>query len=109
MRAAAVLTTVGTEEQANLIAGELVSRGLAACVNVVPGVRSVYRWQGEVVSDGELLLIAKIRESDFEAVAAAIRELHSYDQPEVLALPVSAGDPGYLAWIAEVTDRDGEG
>lgn len=109
MRAAAVLTTVGTEEQANLIAGELVARGLAACVNVVPGVRSVYRWQGEVVTDGELLLVAKIREEDFEAVRAAIRELHSYDQPEVLALPVSAGDPGYLAWIAEVTDRGGDG
>lgn len=109
MRAAAVLTTVGTEEQASLIAGELVARRLAACVNIVPGVRSVYRWQGEVVSDGELLLIAKIREGDFEAVRAAIRELHPYDQPEVLALPVSAGDPGYLAWIAESTDRDAEG
>ncbi|HEX6199687.1 MAG TPA: divalent-cation tolerance protein CutA [Thermoanaerobaculia bacterium] len=109
MRAAAVLTTVGTEEQANLIAGELVARRLAACVNIVPGVRSVYRWQGEVVSDGELLLIAKIREDDFEAVRAAIRELHSYDQPEVLALPVGQGDPGYLGWIAESTDRDGEG
>ena len=106
MRAAAVLTTVGTEEQANRIAGELVGRGLAACVNIVPGVRSVYRWQGDVVTDGELLLIAKIREEDFEAVRSAIRELHSYDQPEVLALPVSAGDPGYLAWIAESTDRN---
>jgi periplasmic divalent cation tolerance protein len=105
MRAAAVLTTVGTEEQANRIAQELVARRLAACVSIVPGVRSVYRWQGEVVSDGEFLLIAKTREGDFEAVRAAIRELHSYDVPEILALPVGQGDPDYLDWIAESTDR----
>lgn len=105
MKVAAVVTTVGTEEQANLIASELIARRLAACVNIVPGVRSVYRWQGKIASDAELLLIAKIRESDFEAVAEAIQELHSYDVPEILTFDVGRGDPDFLAWIIASTDK----
>ncbi|HUP42726.1 MAG TPA: divalent-cation tolerance protein CutA, partial [Thermoanaerobaculia bacterium] len=81
MRAAAVVTTVGTEEQANLIAREIIARRQAACVNIVPGVRSIYRWQGKICSDAEFLLIAKTLESEFDAVAATIRELHSYELP----------------------------
>ena len=105
MRVAAVVTTVGTEEQANLIARELIARRLAACVNIVPGVRSVYRWQGKIASDTEYLLIAKIRENEFEPVAAAIKELHSYDVPEILTFDVGRGDPDFLAWIAASTDK----
>jgi periplasmic divalent cation tolerance protein len=105
MRVTAVVTTVGTEEQANLIARELIARRLAACVNIVPGVRSVYRWQGKIASDAELLLIAKTREEDFERVSAAIKELHSYDVPEILTFDVGRGDPDFLAWIAASTDR----
>lgn len=105
MRVTAVVTTVGTEEQANLIARELIARRLAACVNIVPGVRSVYRWQGKIASDAELLLIAKTREEDFEPVSAAIKELHSYDVPEILTFDVGRGDPDFLAWIAASTDR----
>lgn len=108
MRVTAVVTTVGTEEQANLVARELIARRLAACVNIVPGVRSVYRWQRKIVSDTEYLLIAKIRESEFELVAAAIKELHSYDLPEILTFDVGRGDADFLAWIAASTDREAE-
>lgn len=108
MRATAVITTVGTEDEANLLARELIARRQAACVNIVPGVRSVYRWQGKIVSDGEFLLIAKTPESEFEAVAATIRELHSYDVPEILTFDVGRGDPEFLAWIASATDKEAE-
>lgn len=106
MRATAVITTAGTEDEANLLARELIARRQAACVNIVPGVRSVYRWQGKIVSDGEFLLIAKTPESEFEAVAATIRELHSYDVPEILTFDVGRGDPEFLAWIASATDKE---
>lgn len=100
MSAIVVLSTAGSPEQADLLARELVTRGLAACVNVVPGIRSTYRWQGKICQDGELLLVIKTLEGQFERVREAIRELHSYDLPEVIALPVRQGDPSYLEWIA---------
>lgn len=105
MRATAVVTTVGTEEQANLIARELIARRQAACVNIVPGVRSIYRWQGKIANDTEYMLIAKTRDTEFEAVAATIRELHSYDVPEILSWDVGRGDPEFLAWIFSSTDK----
>lgn len=108
MRATAVVTTVGTEEQANLIARELIARRQAACVNIVPGIRSVYRWQGKIVSDAEFLLIAKTPESEYEAVAATIRELHSYDLPEILTFDVGRGDPDFLEWIVSATDKEAD-
>ena len=105
MGAIIVVTTVGNEEQAFLIAHELVARRLAACVNVLPGVRSVYRWQGKICRDGEHLLMVKTLESEREAVAAAIRELHSYELPEILSFDVGAGDERFLAWIADSVDK----
>lgn len=108
MRATAVVTTVGTEEQANLIARELIARRQAACVNIVPGIRSVYRWQAKIVSDAEFLLIAKTPESEYEAVAATIRELHSYDLPEILTFDVGRGDPDFLEWIVSATDKEAD-
>jgi periplasmic divalent cation tolerance protein len=105
MAAIVVMTTVGNEEQAFTIARELVARRLAACVNVLPGVRSVYRWQGKICRDGEHLLIVKTLDSEREAVTAAIRELHSYELPEILAFDVGAGDERFLAWIAESVDK----
>ncbi|HEV8237886.1 MAG TPA: divalent-cation tolerance protein CutA [Thermoanaerobaculia bacterium] len=105
MGAIVVITTVGDEEQALLIARELVARRLAACVNVLPGIRSVYRWQGKICRDGEHLLIVKTLESEREAVAAAIRALHSYELPEILSFPVGAGDERFLAWIADSVDK----
>jgi len=105
MNAIVTITAVRDEEQALLIARELVARRLAACVNVVPGIRSVYRWQGKISDDGEYLLIVKTLESEREAVAATIRELHSYELPEVLSFTASGGDERFLAWIADSVDK----
>ena len=96
---AVVLSTAGTEDEASRIASALVERRLAACVNVVPGVSSTYRWQGAVQTDREWLLVVKTRRDRFEAVRAAIRELHSYEVPEIVMLDIADGDAAYLAWI----------
>ena len=106
MRATAVVTTVGTEEQANVLARELVARRQAACVNIVPGIRSIYRWQGKICNDGEYLLIAKTLESEYRAVAATIQELHPYDVPEILTFDVGRGEEQFLEWIASSVDKD---
>ena len=100
MQAIVVVTTVGTEEQAYLIAREIVARRQAACVNVVPGIRSIYRWKGKICKDGELLLLIKTLEEEFEGVSATIRELHSYELPEILSFGVTRGEQGFLDWIA---------
>lgn len=105
MRAIVVVTTVGTEEQANLIAREIVARRQAACVNILPGIRSMYRWKGKICKDGELLLVIKTLEGEFEGVAATIRELHSYELPEILSFSVSRAEPSFLAWIADSVDK----
>jgi len=96
---AVVFCTAGSEAEASRIAGALVERRLAACVNVVPGISSTYRWEGAVRTDSEWLLIVKTRRDRFEDVRSAIRELHSYELPEIVMLDIAAGDPGYLAWI----------
>lgn len=106
MGAIVIVTSVGTEEQANTIARELVARRHAACVNIVPRVRSVYRWQGKVCQDGELLLIVKTTGAEFDAVTAVIHELHSYELPEVLSFSVERGEAGFLGWIASSVDKD---
>jgi periplasmic divalent cation tolerance protein len=96
-----VLCTAGSDAQAREIARALVERRLAACVNVVPGVCSTYRWRGEIVEEGETLMIVKTAASRIEALRLAVRELHSYDTPEILVLDVCGGDPDYLAWLGE--------
>jgi periplasmic divalent cation tolerance protein len=108
MRAIAVITTVGTEEQAYLIAREIVARRQAACVNILPGVRSIYRWKGKICKDGELMLVVKTLESEFDGVAATIRELHSYELPEILSFTVSHEEPGFLDWIAGSVDKEAD-
>jgi len=108
MGAIVVITTVGNEEQANLIAEELIARRHACCVNIVPGIRSLYRWQGKICRDSEFMLMAKTMDSEFEAVAAAIKELHSYELPEILAFAVDRGDPAFLEWICGCLDKDAE-
>jgi periplasmic divalent cation tolerance protein len=82
----------------------LVEEGLAACANLVPGVRSIYRWQGEIHDDPEVLLIVKTRASLVEALAARVRALHPYELPEVLALPVAGGSAAYLAWVRDAAE-----
>ena len=98
-----VLTTAGSEEEAARIAEALVDARLAACVQVVGPITSRYRWEGAVRSDREWLCIAKTRAALFERVAQAIRGVHSYDVPEITALPVVAGTDDYLAWITGET------
>ena len=99
-----VLTTAGSEEQAVQIARALVERRLAACVNVASLGCSIYRWKGKIEEEEEKLLIVKTSERLFERVREAIHELHSYDVPEVLAIPIRDGDPEYLQWLGESLD-----
>ena len=96
-----VLTTAGSEEEAGRISSLLVERRLAACVQVVGPITSRYRWQGNVEEAQEWQCLAKTTRAAYEAVEAAIREAHSYDEPEIVATPVVAGSAGYLAWIGE--------
>lgn len=108
MRAIVVVTTVGTEDQANLIAREMIRRRHAACVNIVPRIRSVYRWQGKICEDGEMMLVIKTTEQEFPAVTTAIQELHSYELPEILAFNVSQGELGFLQWIQGSVDKEAD-
>jgi periplasmic divalent cation tolerance protein len=96
-----VLTTAGSHEDARKLAQALVERSLAACVNIVPRIESVYRWQGKVETAEESLLIIKTQAEAFERVRDTIKELHSYELPECVMLEVSGGSEGYLNWIAE--------
>jgi len=105
MAAILVLTTVGTEHEANLVAEEILERRLGACVNIISGVRSVYRWQGRVCKDSEYLLVIKTEEGEYDAIAQTVLELHSYELPELLALPVHHGDSAFLDWISECVDK----
>lgn len=94
-----VLSTCGNEEQARRIARGLVEQRLAACVQVMPGVRSVYQWQGKIEEDDEFLLVIKSRRDLFRRLEAALRKLHTYEVPELVALPVVEGSADYLGWL----------
>ena len=101
-----VLTTVAVEDDAERLATALVDRRLAACVNVVPGVRSIYRWQGVVQDDRELLLLVKTTRERLDETTAAILELHPYEVPEIVALDASAVSDAYGAWLRDAVRRD---
>jgi len=101
--ASIVLTTTGTQEEARKIAYALVERRLAACVNLVQHLESIYRWQDKVESAQEWLLLIKTQADLFERVRDAVKELHSYDLPECVMLEVGAGSREYLDWIAKNT------
>jgi periplasmic divalent cation tolerance protein len=98
-----VTTTAGSREEANAIATALVERRLAACVQIVGPVQSVYRWQGRIDRSEEWLCQIKTTGTHYSAVEAAIRELHSYDCPEIIATPIVAGSAAYLQWLAGQT------
>jgi len=102
-----VLSTVGKAEDAERIGRALVERGLAACVNVLPAVTSIYRWKGTVEKDEERLLLIKTRAERFEALRQALVSLHPYEVPEVLALPIADGHQPYLDWLDESVKADG--
>ena len=93
--------TAGDREEALALARMLVGERLAACANVLGAATSVYRWQGAVQEEGEVVLVAKTVEERVETAARRVREAHSYDSPCVVALPISGGDPEFLAWVQE--------
>ena len=101
MSAIVVLTTTETFAQAEKIAQVLVETELAACVQILPPMTSVYRWQGQVEKATEHLLLIKTLRTSYAAVEAAIKANHSYQTPEIIALPIEAGAEDYLAWLAE--------
>lgn len=101
MSAIVIITTVGNEEQAKGIAGELVTSRRAACVNIIPIACTIYRWQGKVCEDSEFLLVIKTLESEYEAIEASILELHEYEVPEILCFNVRRGSEEFLSWIAD--------
>lgn len=98
-----VLNTCDSAEVASSIADSLVSKQLAACVNIVNGVESVYQWQGKIEHDKEILLIIKTKKSLFIQVQNAIQEIHNYELPEIIAVPIDIGETNYLNWIKSAT------
>ena len=101
--AVVVLSTAPDAGQAERLARRLVEERLAACVSQVPGMKSLYHWEGEVEEANEVLLIVKTHASRAPELTRRLRELHPYDVPEILVLPVAAGLPGYLEWIRNET------
>jgi periplasmic divalent cation tolerance protein len=101
-----VLTTAGSEEEAERIAAVLVERRLAACVQILGPIVSRYRWHGIVEEAEEWQCLAKTEASRFPEVEAAIREAHSYEEPEIVATPIVAGSAGYLRWVSAEVRRD---
>jgi periplasmic divalent cation tolerance protein len=95
-----ILSTCATAEEAGRLARLLVERRLAACVNVVTGIRSYYRWQGSLESAEECLLVVKSSRELFARLREALEQAHSYEVPEIIALPVLDGSPAYLSWMS---------
>ncbi len=101
----ALFMTASSGEEARAIAKALVGEQLVACVNIVPKIASFFWWKGKLCEEEETLLIAKTRASQFAHVVERVKALHSYEVPEVIALPLSAGSEDYLRWIDEVTGQ----
>ena len=98
-----VLVTVGNEEEARKIGRTLVEEQLIACANIIPRIHSIYRWKGEIRTDEEFLMIMKTRTAFFPCLKRRVRELHSYELPEIVAFPVEQGLQDYLDWVFENT------
>jgi periplasmic divalent cation tolerance protein len=98
-----VFVTVPSREDGERIAEPLVGEQLAACVNIVGPIRSIYRWQGEICRDDEHLLLIKTTRARYAALEARVKQLHSYDVPEVVALPIEMGSAAYLEWVRAMT------
>lgn len=101
-----VISNLPDAGAAAALARALVEQGLAACVNILPEVRSVYRWQGAIEEAGEVPVLIKTTAARYPELEAAVRRLHPYQVPELIALPITAGLPAYLRWVAEETKKD---
>jgi len=106
-RAVVVLVTAPSADEAARMGRVLVDERLAACVNVVGPIRSIYRWEAKIEDEQEHLMLVKARRTDVDAIAARVRALHPYDVPEVIALDVTAGSAPYLQWLLDGTTRSG--
>ncbi|MBI3322225.1 MAG: divalent-cation tolerance protein CutA [Candidatus Omnitrophica bacterium] len=100
-RAFLVLTTISNAPQARRLARQLLEKRTAACVTILPAVRSLYRWKGKIEDGGEALLLIKTHRARLAALFRQIETLHPYEVPEILAVPVSRGHPPYLRWLSE--------
>jgi periplasmic divalent cation tolerance protein len=98
-----VFITAPNEEEAAGIARSLVESKLAACVNIVKNIRSIYSWQGNIEDDSEVLMVVKTKKGLFNALSSRVRELHSYDVPEIIALPITDGSEDYIKWLLDST------
>ncbi|HEX8137383.1 MAG TPA: divalent-cation tolerance protein CutA [Pyrinomonadaceae bacterium] len=99
-----VLMTAGSKEEAARLAEMLVGARLAACVQIMPEMESIYHWQGQIKRDPELLLLAKTTQAKFEELEREVRALHSYETPEIIALPIMAASIPYLSWLTETVE-----
>ena len=100
-----ILVTCGSEEEALKIAKALVEEHLAACVNLVAPIRSIYRWEGKIWDEKEWLLIIKTQRQRFEELERRVKSLHSYSVPEIISLPIIEGSSSYLEWLTEMTKK----
>ena len=103
-----LFVTTAFEQEAATIGRTLVEEGLAACANIIPSIRSLYRWKGKIRDERETLIIIKSREDLFEKIRSRIKELHSYEVPEITAIKLDRGDADYLQWIETVTTNKGD-
>ncbi|HXC62488.1 MAG TPA: divalent-cation tolerance protein CutA [Nitrospiria bacterium] len=102
-QAVVIFVTTSSSAEAGKIGRVLVEEKLAACANIVPLVRSIYRWQGKICDESEALMVLKTRSGQIQKIIKRVRSLHSYTVPEIIVLPISAGSKDYLRWIFEVT------
>ncbi|OGX06519.1 MAG: cytochrome C biogenesis protein CcdA [Omnitrophica WOR_2 bacterium GWA2_47_8] len=101
--------TTADKEEARKIAGHLIEKKLAACVNIVSGVGSIYWWEGKVDTSQEVLMVIKSQSKLFTKIVSAVKQLHSYQCPEIIALPIAAGQKDYLKWIDDSINRKDKG
>jgi periplasmic divalent cation tolerance protein len=101
-----VLITAPNEDDAAKMANDLVVSRLAACVNIIRNIRSIYRWQGKIEDEAEVLMLVKTRKEHFKDLEKRVRGLHPYTVPEIIALPIIEGSEGYLGWLREETSKE---
>ncbi len=102
MKDVVIFITSGSNEEANRLARTLVEEKLAACVNILPGVESLYWWKGKIESSKEWMLVVKTQGKMVRRVVKRVKEIHSYEVPEIIALPIVEGNRDYLKWISDV-------